>query len=65
MSEEEFLKHRAALAAHKLERPKRMGSKASQLWAEITVQVYNFDRPRVEVEQLNTIDKAELIEFYK
>jgi len=28
-------------------------------------QVYNFDRARVEVEQLNTISKDELIEFYK
>ncbi|XP_052757227.1 insulin-degrading enzyme [Galleria mellonella] len=65
MSEEEFLKHRAALAAQKLEKPKRMSARASQLWGEITAQVYNFDRPRVEVEQLNTITKAELLEFYK
>ncbi|XP_075989549.1 insulin degrading metalloproteinase [Anticarsia gemmatalis] len=65
MPEEEFLKHRAALAAQKLEKPKRMSSKASQLWSEITAQVYNFDRMRVEVEQLNTISKDELIQFYK
>ncbi|CAK1587423.1 unnamed protein product [Parnassius mnemosyne] len=65
MSEEEFLKHRAALAAQRLEKPKRMSSKASQLWSEISSQVYNFDRPRVEVEQLNTITKEELIQFYK
>ncbi|XP_026744064.1 insulin-degrading enzyme [Trichoplusia ni] len=65
MTDEEFLKHRAALAAQKLEKPKRMSSKASQMWGEITMQVYNFDRPRVEVEQLNTITKAELIDFYK
>ncbi|XP_063837017.1 insulin-degrading enzyme [Ostrinia nubilalis] len=65
MTDEEFLKHRAALAAHKLEKPKRMSTRASQLWSEITAQVYNFDRPRVEVEQLNTITKEELIQFYK
>ncbi|KAM3955202.1 insulin degrading metalloproteinase [Aphomia sociella] len=65
MTDEEFLKHRAALAAQKLEKPKRMSTRASQLWSEITAQVYNFDRPRVEVEQLNTITKSELIEFYK
>ncbi|CAB3224482.1 unnamed protein product [Arctia plantaginis] len=64
MSEEEFCKHRAALAAQRLEKPKRMSSKASQLWSEITGQVYNFDRARVEVEQLNTITKQELIQFY-
>ncbi|CAG9789778.1 unnamed protein product [Diatraea saccharalis] len=65
MSEEEFLKHRAALAAQRLEKPKRMASRASQMWTEITSQMYNFDRPRVEVEQLNTITKQELIQFYK
>ncbi|XP_041968521.1 insulin-degrading enzyme [Aricia agestis] len=65
MSEEEFLKHRAALAAQRLERPKRMATKASRAWSEITAQVYNFDRPRVEVEELNTITKEELLQFYK
>ncbi|XP_073964401.1 insulin-degrading enzyme-like [Choristoneura fumiferana] len=65
MSEEEFVKHRAALAAQRLERPKRMSTKASQMWSEISAQVYNFDRPRVEVEVLNTINKEELIQFYK
>ncbi|KAH9635199.1 hypothetical protein HF086_009539 [Spodoptera exigua] len=31
----------------------------------LRTKVYNFDRPRVEVEQLNTITKEELIQFYK
>ncbi|PZC78546.1 hypothetical protein B5X24_HaOG202112 [Helicoverpa armigera] len=65
MSDVEFMKHRAALSAQKLEKPKRMSSRAAQMWNEITAQVYNFDRPRVEVEELNTITKEELIEFYK
>ncbi|XP_048003633.1 insulin-degrading enzyme isoform X2 [Leguminivora glycinivorella] len=65
MPEEEFIKHRAALAAQRLERPKRMSTKASQIWSEISAQVYNFDRPRVEVEVLNTVTKEELIQFYK
>ncbi|CAH1642013.1 unnamed protein product [Spodoptera littoralis] len=65
MSDVEFSKHRAALAAQKLEKPKRMSSRASLMWSEITAQVYNFDRPRVEVEQLNTVTKEELIQFYK
>ncbi|XP_045505756.1 insulin-degrading enzyme [Colias croceus] len=65
MSEEEFLKHRSALAAQRLERPKRLAGKASQLWSEITSQMYNFDRARLEVEELNTVNKEELIEFFK
>ncbi|XP_045541115.1 insulin-degrading enzyme [Papilio machaon] len=65
MSEEMFLKHRSTLAAQRLERPKRMATKAARIWAEIITQVYNFDRPRVEVEQLNTITKDELLQFYK
>ncbi|XP_053623263.1 insulin-degrading enzyme [Plodia interpunctella] len=64
MSEEEFLKHRAALAAQRLEKPKRMSSRASQLWGEISAQVYNFERARVEVEQLNTVSKSELLDFF-
>ncbi|KAG7298349.1 hypothetical protein JYU34_017951 [Plutella xylostella] len=64
MPEEEFIKHRSSLAAQKLERPKRMSSAASQLWSEITTQFYNFDRARVEVEQLQTISKDELLEFF-
>ncbi|XP_023937741.2 insulin-degrading enzyme [Bicyclus anynana] len=65
MTEEEFLKHRSSLAAQRLERPKRLSSKASQLWSEITAQVYNFDRPHVEVDELNTVTKQELIDFFK
>ncbi|XP_050359378.1 insulin-degrading enzyme [Nymphalis io] len=65
MTEEDFLKHRAALAAERLERPKRLAIKASQLWSEITSQMYNFDRPRVEVDELNTVTKAELLDFFK
>ncbi|XP_063543756.1 insulin-degrading enzyme [Cydia strobilella] len=65
MSEEEFVKHRSALAAQRLERPKRMSTKASQIWSEISAQVYNFDRPRVEVDVLNKVTKEELIQFYK
>ncbi|RVE50691.1 hypothetical protein evm_004601 [Chilo suppressalis] len=41
MSDEEFLKHRAALAAQRLEKPKRMASRASQIWTEITSQPLN------------------------
>ncbi|XP_013144046.1 PREDICTED: insulin-degrading enzyme [Papilio polytes] len=65
MSEEQFLQHRSTLAAQRLERPKRMATKARRMWAEIVTQVYNFDRPRMEVEQLNTITKEELLQFYK
>ncbi|KAJ0170062.1 hypothetical protein K1T71_014668 [Dendrolimus kikuchii] len=65
MTEEEFLKHRSSLAASKLEKPKTMSNRVSQLWSEIAAQVYNFDRPRVEVEELNTVTKSELLEFYK
>ncbi|VVC86828.1 unnamed protein product [Leptidea sinapis] len=65
MTDEEFLKHRGSLAAQRLERPKRMNTKAAQLWSEINAQMYNFDRARMEVEQLNTVTKQELVNFYK
>ncbi|CAG9574977.1 unnamed protein product [Danaus chrysippus] len=65
MTDEEFMKHRSSLAAQKLEKPKRLATRASQMWSEITAQVYNFDRMHVEVEELNTVTKDELLEFYK
>ncbi|XP_045516771.1 insulin-degrading enzyme isoform X1 [Pieris brassicae] len=64
MSEEEFLKHRSSLAAERLERPKRLSDKAGRVWGEITSQMYNFERARVEVDELNAVTKRELLDFY-
>lgn len=65
MSDEEFQRHRDALAAQRLEKPKTMAARGSRYWAEITSQQYNFDRAEIEVSYLRTVTKKQLIEFYE
>lgn len=64
MSEEDFEKHKQALAAQRLEKPKRLSALSARFWSEITSQQYNFDRAEVEVGYLRTITKQDIIDFY-
>ncbi|GBP10028.1 Insulin-degrading enzyme [Eumeta japonica] len=65
MPEEEFVKHRSALAAKRLERPKQLAAKAMRAWREITSQMYNFDRARVEVEYLDGVSRQQLLDMHQ
>lgn len=65
MSDDEFNKHREALAAHRLEKPKQISSQTTIYWLEITSQQYHFDRANVEVAYLRTVTKQELIDFFE
>lgn len=65
MSEEEFARHREALAAQRLEKPKQLSTETNTFWGEITSQQYHFDRTNVEVAHLRTLTKDDIIEFYK
>ncbi|RXG67447.1 Insulin-degrading enzyme [Armadillidium vulgare] len=64
MSEEEFLKHRVALAKRRLERPKKLSHLTVQWWLEVTSNQFHFDRDHVEVDHLTSVTKEDLIEFY-
>lgn len=65
MSEEEFSRHKEALAAQRLEKPKQLGGQTTIYWSEITAQQYHFDRADIEVAYLRTITKDEILAFYK
>ncbi|XP_076044547.1 insulin degrading metalloproteinase isoform X2 [Oratosquilla oratoria] len=65
MSEEDFIKHREALAARRLERPKRLSHLTGRWWQEITANQYNFSRDTIEVGHLETLTKKDVIEFYQ
>lgn len=65
MSDEEFIKHREALAAQRLEKPKQLTTLTHRFWSEITAQQYHFDRANIEVAYLKTLTKIDIIEFYK
>ncbi|XP_066956310.1 insulin-degrading enzyme [Macrobrachium rosenbergii] len=65
MSEEDFIRHREALASRRLERPKKLSHLTATWWAEIINNQYNFDRDVVEVGHLKTLKKQDVIDFYK
>lgn len=65
MSMEEFERHKEALKAQKLEKPKRLSSQYSQYMNEIALQQYHFDRSEKEVEILATITKDQILSYYK
>lgn len=65
MSDEEFTRHKEALKAAKLEKPKRLSSQYSQYINEISLQQYHFDRSEKEVEILSAITKDEVLDYYK
>lgn len=65
MSDEEFLKHKEALAAQRLEKPKQLRTQTTIYWMEITAQQYHFDRANVEVAYLRTLSKKDVISFYE
>lgn len=65
MSEEEFNRHKEALAAQKLEKPKRLSTLFNKFLNEISLQQYHFDRAEKEVAILRNVNKTELLEYYK
>lgn len=64
MSEEEFERHKAALAARRQEKPKQLTHRAVRYWSEITSGQYLFDRDDIEVDELKTITKQDLLDFF-
>lgn len=65
MSDEEFNRHKEALAAQKLEKPKRLSTLFNKFLNEISLQQYHFDRAEKEVAILRKITKPELADYYK
>ncbi|KAJ1521592.1 hypothetical protein ONE63_003243 [Megalurothrips usitatus] len=65
MSEEEFEKHKEAVAIKRLEKPKKLSALSSIFWREIVSQLYHFDRDNVEVEYMRTLQKKDIIQHYE
>ncbi|KAK4883510.1 hypothetical protein RN001_006829 [Aquatica leii] len=65
MTSEEFERHKDALAAHRLEKPKQLTAQSNLFWSEITAQQYHFNRAEVEVAYLKTVTKDEIMQFYQ
>lgn len=65
MSQEEFDRHKEALASQKLEKPKRLAAQFNKFLNEIALQQYHFDRANVEVAFLKTVTKKQFTDYYK
>ncbi|XP_011312074.1 insulin-degrading enzyme, partial [Fopius arisanus] len=65
MPDDEFNRHKTSLAAQRLEKPKMMITLSAIFWNEISTQQYNFDRVNIEVAYLMTINKEQIINFFK
>ncbi|XP_034948180.1 insulin-degrading enzyme isoform X2 [Chelonus insularis] len=65
MSDEEFNRHKTSLATRRLEKPKMMSILSGMFWSEIISRQYNFDRDNIEVAYLMTINKNQIIQFFK
>ncbi|XP_069679683.1 insulin-degrading enzyme isoform X2 [Periplaneta americana] len=65
MTSEEFDRHKEALAAQRLEKPKKLSVLSARFWSEITSQQYNFDRANIEVAHLRNLQKQDILDFYK
>lgn len=64
MSLEEFERHKSALAALKLEKPKRLSAQFSRYLNEISLQQYHFARAESETNLLKTVTKPQFMEFF-
>ena len=64
MSDEEFSRHKKALADQKLEKPKKLSTRHDKIWNEIYNQRYNFNRVDIEVEALENLTRDDILEFY-
>lgn len=65
MTDDEFERHKEALAAQKLEKPKRLSTQFNKFLNEISLQQYHFERSEKEVAILRTITKTDLIDYYE
>jgi len=65
MSNEEFETHKTALATKKLEKPKQLKKLTLKYWHEISTRLYNFDRVDMEVKQLYSLQKKDILEFFE
>ena len=64
MSEEEFETNKQGLIEKRLEKPKKLSSRAAKYWVEIVSQQFNFERDELETNDLKTIKKEEVLNFF-
>ncbi|XP_050068386.1 insulin-degrading enzyme [Anopheles maculipalpis] len=65
LTDSEFDRHKEALVALFLEKPKRLITQFNIFIQEISLRQYHFNRAQVEAEKLRTLTKQQVIDYYK
>lgn len=65
MAAEEFESHKKSLISKRLEKVKNLDQESNRFWHHIGSDEYDFKQKDLEVESLRTINKSEMIEFFK
>lgn len=65
MSDEEFESHKESLINKRLEKVKNLEQENNRFWHHITSEEYDFRQKELEVEQLRSITKSDMIDFFK
>ena len=65
LSEEAYEKHRSAVKANILEKPKKLSSRTSKYWTEIANGYYHFNRDQIEAQELDSVSKEDVLAFFK
>uniref|UniRef100_A0A182QBN9 Insulin-degrading enzyme n=1 Tax=Anopheles farauti TaxID=69004 RepID=A0A182QBN9_9DIPT len=65
MTESDFNRHKEALVALFLEKPKRLITQYNIYLQEISLRQYHFNRAQVEAEKLRTLTKQQVLDYYK
>eukprot|EP00102_Acyrthosiphon_pisum_P023885 XP_016661095.1 PREDICTED: insulin-degrading enzyme-like [Acyrthosiphon pisum] len=64
LSEDDFSRNKDSLSIKLAEKPKGQSEQAAVFRSEIKNQYYNFNRAEIEVEELRSITKSDIIDFY-
>ncbi|WVZ56835.1 hypothetical protein U9M48_007311 [Paspalum notatum var. saurae] len=64
LDEETFEHHRSGLIADKLEKDPSLSYQTGDYWSQIVDKRYMFDMPKLEAEELRTVQKADVIAWY-
>lgn len=64
LPETKFDENKESLSIKLAQKPKGLSEQASAYRSEITNQYYNFNRAKIEVEEIKLITKKDIIDFY-
>ncbi|CAF1548983.1 unnamed protein product, partial [Didymodactylos carnosus] len=65
MPDDIYVKQRESFTIKKVEIPKKMHNQGNKWWNEITTHQYCFERPRLEVDVIKSLEREDILKFYE